>query len=50
MELEVNGQKYLMVHAGLGNFSEEKPMEEYTLDDLIWARADYSIHIIRTKS
>lgn len=41
VELEVNGQEYLLVHAGLGNFSEEKPMEEYTLDDLIWARTDY---------
>lgn len=49
VELEVNGQKYLMVHAGLGNFSEEKPMEEYTLDDLIWARADYSIPYYKDK-
>lgn len=41
VELEVNGKEYLLVHAGLGHFSEEKPMEEYTLDDLIWARTDY---------
>lgn len=41
VELEVNGQEYLLVHAGLGHFSEEKGMEEYTLDDLIWARTDY---------
>lgn len=41
VELEVNGQEYLLVHAGLGHFSEEKAMEEYTLDDLIWARTDY---------
>lgn len=49
VELEVNGQEYLLVHAGLGNFSEEKPMEEYTLDDLIWARTDYGIPYYKDK-
>ncbi len=40
-ELKVNGQDYLLVHAGLGNFSEEKSMDEYSIDDLVWGRTDY---------
>ncbi|MBR1470486.1 MAG: serine/threonine protein phosphatase [Lachnospiraceae bacterium] len=40
-ELEVNGQKYLLVHAGLGNFSPEKEMEDYSLMELVWDRADF---------
>ena len=39
--LTVNGKKYLLVHAGLGNFSPQKDIEEYSLHDLVWERADY---------
>ena len=42
-ELTVNGTKYLLVHAGLGNYYPGKPMEEYTLEDLLWTRAEYDI-------
>lgn len=40
-ELSAGGREYLLVHAGLGNFSPEKEMEDYSLRDLIWKRADY---------
>lgn len=40
-ELEVNGQKYLLVHAGLGNFEQDKDIEDYSLHDLVWKRAEY---------
>ncbi len=30
------GQDYILVHAGLGNFSEYKKMSEYTAADLLW--------------
>ncbi|MBE5863022.1 MAG: serine/threonine protein phosphatase [Lachnospiraceae bacterium] len=40
-EIMVAGQEYLLVHAGLGNYSPEKEIEDYSLHDLIWARADY---------
>lgn len=43
VELTVNGQDYLLVHAGLAHFCKDKPMEEYTIDDLVWARPDYEI-------
>lgn len=40
-ELTINGQDYLLVHAGLGNFSSEKNIEDYSLKELVWDRADY---------
>ncbi len=40
-ELTVTGQKYLLVHAGLGNYSPEKDIEDYSLNDLVWERPDY---------
>ena len=40
-QITVNDQEYLLVHAGLGNYSPEKDIEDYSLHDLIWARADY---------
>ncbi|MFI3228191.1 MAG: metallophosphoesterase [Clostridia bacterium] len=40
-EIEVNGQEYLLVHAGLDNFSPEKELDEYKLHELIWSKADY---------
>lgn len=43
VELEIKGQKYLLVHAGLDNFSEEKELDEYSIDDLVWVRPDYAI-------
>ncbi len=42
-EVSVNGKDYLLVHAGLGNYSSEKDIEDYSLHELIWARADYDV-------
>lgn len=42
-ELTVNGEKYLLVHAGLGNFFPGKRMDDYTLDELLWERQDYEV-------
>lgn len=41
-EISVHGKEYFLVHAGLGNFSPEKEIEDYSLHELIWMRADYS--------
>ena len=38
----MNNQKYILVHAGLGDFSPEKALEDYTIDELVWERPDYS--------
>ena len=40
-EVKVEGRNYLLVHAGLGNYSPENDIEDYSLHDLVWARADY---------
>ena len=40
-EIEVNGQKFVLIHAGLGNFIPNKELWEYELEDLIWKRPDY---------
>ncbi len=42
-ELTVNNKEYLLVHGGLGNYSPEKDIEDYSLADLVWSRADYDI-------
>lgn len=41
-ELETAGQRYVLVHAGLGGFSPDRPLDDYTLPELIWTRTDYS--------
>lgn len=41
-ELEVGGKKFLLVHGGLANFSEEKLPEEYSIDEIVWGRCDYA--------
>ena len=43
-EIAVNGKNYLLVHAGLGNYSSDKDIEDYSIHELIWTRADYDPH------
>ena len=38
----VNNQDYILVHSGLSNFKENKPLDSYTIDEMIWTRADYN--------
>ena len=42
-ELTVNGKNYLLVHGGLENYYPGKDMEEYSIKELIWDRAEYDI-------
>ncbi|MCR4611248.1 MAG: serine/threonine protein phosphatase [Lachnospiraceae bacterium] len=42
-EVTVNNKDYLLVHAGLGNYSPEKEIEDYSLHELLWMRPDYNI-------
>lgn len=42
-ELTVNEKDYLLVHAGLGNYAPEKDVEDYSLKELVWDKADYEI-------
>lgn len=36
----VNGRDFILVHSGLGNFSEDKKLSEYSATDLLWSRPD----------
>lgn len=40
--VSVNGQDFILTHAGLGNFRQDKMLEEYTHEELIWARPKIS--------
>ena len=40
-EIEVNGTRYVLVHAGLANFSPERPLTDYEPAELIDGRTDY---------
>ncbi len=39
-EVKAGGQKYLLVHAGLGGFEKDRPLEDYTPEELVWDRCD----------
>ena len=40
-QVSAGGKDYLLVHAGLGNFSPHKDIYDYSLKELVWDRADY---------
>ena len=42
-EITVAGKDYLLVHAGLGGYYPGKDIEDYSLKELIWDRAEYDI-------
>lgn len=42
-ELNIGGQEYLLVHGGLGGYSPEKTIDDYSLHDITWHHADYDI-------
>ena len=46
-ELHCGGNFYTLVHAGLPDFEEEKPLENYPVDGLVWERADYEKRYFR---
>lgn len=48
-EISVNGYNYLLVHAGLGNYYPGKEIEDYSIKELIWDRAEYDIQYFPDK-
>ena len=40
--LEVNDNKYILVHGGLGNFAPDKRLEDYSIHEIVWERPDYN--------
>ena len=41
-EVRAGGKDYILVHAGLENFSLDRPLEDYAPDELITSRPDYN--------
>jgi serine/threonine protein phosphatase 1 len=41
-ELTIQNTDYVLVHAGLGHFDKDKPLDSYSIHDLVWTRTDYS--------
>ncbi len=39
--VKVGSRKFLLVHSGLGNFSEDKELDTYTLEELTYIRPDF---------
>lgn len=39
--VKIGSRKFLLVHSGLGNFSEDKELDEYTLEELTYIRPDF---------
>lgn len=48
-ELSVAGNEYLLVHAGLGGYYPGKDIEDYSLKELVWDRAEYDIQYFPDK-
>lgn len=48
-EVHVNNRHYILAHAGLGRFSPEKRLEDYSLADLAFCRTDYSKPLFQDK-
>ena len=46
----VNDKRYVLVHAGISNFSEEKTLDEYDILDFICERTDYNKRYYKDKS
>lgn len=46
-EVSINDKNYLLLHAGLGNYSPGKDIEDYSLHELIWVRADYELQYFK---
>lgn len=42
--VSVNGKDFFLVHAGLGNYRQDKRIDEYTEDELLWTRPYLTTH------
>ena len=49
-EITVNGRDFILVHSGLGSFVYNKPVSEYSAQDLLWTRPSLSKRYIDGKT
>lgn len=45
--VSVNGNDFLLVHGGLGNFMPDKSLDDYSVNELAWSRIDYDVQYFR---
>ena len=48
-EVQAGGKDFILSHAGLGNFSPVKRLEDYSLADLAFSRTDFSKQLFQDK-
>lgn len=48
-ELQVAGKDFVLVHAGLGGYYPGRDIEDYSLKELVWDRAEYDIQYFPDK-
>ena len=48
-EVSVEGMKFVLTHAGLGNFSPDKPLDKYTVEEITKCENDYERNYFRDK-
>lgn len=49
-EVSAGGRDFVLVHSGLGSFSKDKEMSEYTLFDLVWTRPSLNVNYYDDKT
>ena len=40
-DIEVEGVRYILVHGGLGNYRPDRPLWDYSIDELVWEQTDF---------
>lgn len=48
-ELEEGGKTFVLAHAGIRNFDEDKDLEEYSEEDFVFAKTDYTVPYFSNK-
>ena len=50
LELCIGDKSFILTHGGIDNYMEGKPLNEYTPQELVWARPDYDTPLWDDKS
>lgn len=48
-EISIDGMDFVLAHAGLANFSEDRPLEDYSVKEMIFEAADYEKKYFKNK-
>ena len=41
-EVEVNGRRFVLCHGGIRGYTKDKPLSDYSIEELAFTRADYT--------